>query len=256
MFIDSHCHLNLLDLDKCGGSVEKVLSRAKANQVDEMLCVSTELEHFPDVLSLAEKHANVYASVGVHPNEDEGEDPSVEKLIDLAGSTRVIAIGETGLDYFRSEGDLTWQQDRFRRHITVAKKTGKPLIIHTRDAREDTIKILQEENAAEIGGVMHCFTETWEMAQQAMEMGFYISFSGIVTFKNATALQDVARRVPSDRYLIETDCPYLAPAPHRGKQNEPAYVRHVAEFLAQLRGVAIADIAKESTANFYRCFRL
>jgi TatD DNase family protein len=256
MFIDSHCHINLLDLEKCGGNVDAVLAAAKQNKVDKMLCVATELEHFPEVLAIAEAYDNVYASVGVHPNEEAGEDPSVEKLVKLADHKKIIAIGETGLDYFRSEGDLTWQQDRFRRHIAAAKESGKPLIIHTRDAREDTIKILQEENAKEIGGVMHCFTETWEMAEQAMAMNFYISFSGIVTFKNAKALQDVARRVPSDRYLIETDCPYLAPAPHRGKQNEPAFVKHVAEFMAELRGVTIADIARESTENFYRCFKV
>ena len=256
MFIDSHCHINLLDLEKCGGNVDAVLAAAKQNKVDKMLCVATELEHFPEVLAIAEAYDNVYASVGVHPNEEAGEDPSVEKLVKLADHKKIIAIGETGLDYFRSEGDLTWQQDRFRRHIAAAKESGKPLIIHTRDAREDTIKILQEENAKEIGGVMHCFTETWEMAEQAMAMNFYISFSGIVTFKNAKALQDVARRVPSDRYLIETDCPYLAPAPHRGKQNEPAFVKHVAEFMAELRGVTIADIARESTEKFYRCFKV
>lgn len=255
MYIDSHCHINLLDLEKCGGSVDAVLAAAKANKVDKMLCVSTQLETFPEVLAIAEQYPNVYASVGVHPNEDEGEDPSVESLLGLAKHEKVIAIGETGLDYFRSEGNLTWQQDRFRRHIAAAKESGKPLIIHTRDAREDTIRILREEDAKDIGGVLHCFTETWEMAEQAMAMGFYISFSGIVTFKNAKALQEVAKRVPKDRYLIETDCPYLAPAPHRGKQNQPAYVMHVAEFLAELRGVSIAEIASESSENFYQCFR-
>lgn len=251
MLVDSHCHLNFdpLNLDTAG-----VLQRAKDNDVAYFLCVSVNLEDYPQVLELAQKHENIFASVGVHPNEQESEDPSVERLVELAKDDHVVAIGETGLDYFRSEGDLEWQRDRFRRHIQAAKEVKKPLIIHMRDAAEDTLKILKQEGANEIGGVMHCFTGDWETAQTALALNFYISFSGIVTFKSAEELREVARNVPEDRFLVETDCPYLAPVPHRGKTNEPAYVRYVAECLADLRESNYDQIARLSTDSFSRLF--
>lgn len=220
-----------------------------------MLCVSVTLESFPEIRSLAHDHMNVFASVGVHPNEREGREPSVEDLTLLADDARVVAIGETGLDYYRSQGDMAWQQERFRRHIRAAKKSGKPLIIHTRDAAADTLNIMREEKADEIGGVMHCFTESWEVARAALDLGFHISFSGIVTFRNAGALREVAKQVPQDRLLIETDAPYLAPMPHRGKTNEPAFVRHVAECLADLRGTTVESVAQDTTRNFFSLFK-
>jgi TatD DNase family protein len=252
--VDSHCHLDLLDYGKLGGDTDAAVDAAHVNGVAYMLCVSINLEHYPEMLALTRRYANVYASVGVHPNERDGREPDIETLRALAADEKVIAIGETGLDYFRSEGDLEWQRDRFRTHIRAAKKAGKPLIIHSREAREDTLRIMREEQAADIGGVMHCFTENWEMARQAMEMNFYISFSGIVTFKSATQLQEVARRVPLDRMLVETDSPYLAPVPYRGKTNQPAYVRHVAEKIAQLRGDSYEHIAEMTTRNFFTLF--
>lgn len=256
MLVDSHCHLDRLDLSHFDGSIDAVLAAAEAQDIGHFLCVSINLEDYPAMLKLAEEHAQVSASVGLHPNEQDGHDPTVEELVNLAEHPGVIAIGETGLDYFRSEGDLEWQRDRFRRHIAAAKQSGKPLIIHSRDAKEDTLKILAEEQAGEVGGVMHCFTGDWEMAQRAMEMNFYISFSGIVTFKSARELQDIATRMPSDRYLVETDSPYLAPVPHRGKPNQPAFVRHVAEFIAELRGESYEQVAVASTENFKTLFRM
>lgn len=249
LFADSHCHINF---DPLGKDVEGLMERARNNGVGYFLCVSVNIEDYPQVLDLAHRYGNVYASVGVHPNEQGGRDPSVDELVMLAKDTRVVAIGETGLDYFRSSGDLTWQHDRFRRHIAAAREVRKPLIIHTRDSAADTIRLLREERAADVGGVMHCFTENWDVAREALDLGFYISFSGIVTFKSAEALRDVARRVPEDRMLIETDSPYLAPVPFRGKTNEPAYVRHVAECIAGLRGVSVERIAELTTANFFR----
>ena len=220
-----------------------------------MLCVSVTLEKYPEVLALAHAHPHIFASVGVHPDEQQGQDPSVEELVRRANDARVVAIGETGLDYFRIKGDMTWQQERFRRHIRAARTTGKPLIIHTREAAQDTIRILREEGADAVGGVMHCFTENWDTAQAALDLGFYISFSGIVTFRNAEALRDVARKVPLDRLLVETDSPYLAPMPHRGKTNEPAFVRHVAEQLANMRAQPLDALAAATTANFFSLFR-
>ena len=254
MLIDSHCHIDLMDYDKLGGDPQSAVRYAHDNGISHMLCVSVNLEQYPNMLDTINDMPMVFASVGVHPNEHEGIDPSVAELTELAGNEKVIAIGETGLDYFRSEGDLDWQRDRFRRHIEAAKQTGKPLIIHSREAKQDTIKLLQEENARDIGGVMHCFAEDWEMAEQAMEMNFYISFSGIVTFKSATTLQDVAKRVPIDRMLVETDSPWLAPVPFRGKTNQPAYVKHVAEFIAELRGDSLDNIAQATTDNFFTLF--
>ena len=255
MLVDSHCHLDMLDLAPFGGSVDGVLEAARANDVGHFLCVAVNLEDYPAMLGIAETHDNVTASVGLHPNERGGHEPDIDELVQLAQHPKVVAIGETGLDYFRSEGDLDWQRDRFRRHIVAAKQAGKPLIIHSRDAGEDTISILAEEHASDIGGVMHCFTGDWAMAQQALELNFHISFSGIVTFRNAAALQEVARRLPLERMLVETDCPYLAPVPHRGKPNQPAYVRHTAEFIAGLRGDSYDTIATATTANFTALFR-
>lgn len=256
MLVDSHCHLDRLDLSAFDGSLDAVLAAAEAQDIGHFLCVSINLEDYPAMLKIAEAHQQVSASVGLHPNEQGGHDPDTDELVGLAKHPGIIAIGETGLDYFRSEGDLDWQRDRFRRHIAAAKLSGKPLIIHSRDARDDTLKILEEEQADEVGGVMHCFTGDWEMAQRAMEMNFYISFSGIVTFRNARELQDIAVRMPSDRYLVETDSPYLAPVPHRGKPNQPAFVRHVAEFIADLRGESYEQVAATTTENFRTLFRV
>src|SRR5581483_1064402 len=232
-----------------------VLGRARDNGVEHMLCVSVTLEAFPQIRDLAGAHSNIYASVGVHPNEKDGRDPTVEDLTGLAADPRIVAIGETGLDYYRTAGTVDWQQERFRRHIRAAKATDKPLIIHTRDAAADTVRIMAEEGAGAAGGVMHCFTESWEVARAALDMNFYISFSGIVTFRNAEALRDVARQVPMDRLLVETDAPYLAPVPFRGKPNEPAYVRYVAECVAGLRGVPFEALAEQTTRNFFELFR-
>lgn len=256
MLIDSHCHLDRLELSPYGGNLDGAIAAAHQRGVDLMLCVSIDMNNFPEVRAIAERYAEVYASVGVHPNETEGHDPSVEELVHLADHPKVIAIGETGLDYFRSEGDLEWQRERFRRHIAAAKQTGKPLIVHSREAREDTLRILEEEGADEAGGIMHCFVEGMATAERAMALGFLISFSGIVTFRNATALQEVARNVPAEMLLVETDAPYLAPIPHRGKPNEPAYVRDVAEFVAKLRGVPVELLAEQTSNNFRRLFRL
>lgn len=254
MLIDSHCHLNLLDLTPFGGSVHPVVAEAREAGVGHMLCVSVDLETFPDIQVLAQAYDEVSVSVGVHPNTRESTEPTVEKLVELAAASEVVAIGETGLDYFRSEGDLEWQRERLRIHIAAAKQCGKPLIIHTRQAKEDTLRILQEEGADEVGGVFHCFTEDWEMAKEGLDLGFYISFSGIITFRNASALRKVVTQVPSDRLLIETDSPYLAPVPYRGKPNQPAYVRYVAQCVAELRKTPAADIEDQTTENFLSLF--
>lgn len=253
MFIDSHCHLDFPDLAK---DLDELLLNMQNNQVTHALCVSVNLPDFPRVRYLAESHDNLYASVGVHPDYENETEPTADQLAELAKHPKVIAIGETGLDYFRLQGDLEWQRERFRQHIRAAKKADKPLIIHTRSAAADTLRIMQEEGAAQAGGVMHCFTENWEVAQQAMAMNFYISFSGIVTFKNAVELKEVARKIPLNRMLIETDSPYLAPVPFRGKQNQPAFVRHVAEEIARLRAVDLSDIATATTNNFIDLFKL
>jgi len=252
MLVDSHCHLNFPELVQNMG---QVLERMQSNQVGHALCVSVTLDKFPEVLAIAEQYPNIYASVGVHPDYENIQEPTVDGLVSLANHARVVAIGETGLDYFRLTGDLEWQRTRFRTHIRAAKATGKPLIIHTRNAAEDTLRIMQEEGAAEVGGVMHCFTESWEVAQAAIAMGFYISFSGIVTFKNAVALKEVAQKVPLGSMLVETDSPYLAPIPFRGKTNQPAYVRHVAEEIARLREVPLQHIVEATTANFFNLFK-
>lgn len=253
MFVDSHCHIDFPDFSE---GVSALLANMQAAQVDAALCVSVNLENFPRVLALAEEHANLFGSVGVHPDHDEGREPSVDELVSLSSHPRVVAIGETGLDYYRLQREeVDWQRARFRTHIRAARQAGKPLIIHTRNAAADTLAIMAEEGADQAGGVMHCFTESWEVAEAALAMGFYISFSGIVSFKSAKDLKEVARRVPLERMLIETDSPYLAPMPHRGKRNEPAYVRHVAEEIAGLRGIPLEQVGAATSKNFFDLFR-
>lgn len=252
--VDSHCHLDLIDLAPFGDRMDGVLEAARSAGIGHILCVCLSMEERGAVLELARRHAMISASVGVHPNHDEGEEPTVAALVRHAADPEVVAIGETGLDYFRSEGDLGWQQDRFRTHIHAAREAGKPLIIHTRDAREDTLRILEEEDAGAAGGVMHCFVEDWDTARRALDIGFYISFSGIVTFRSAEALREVARRVPRDRILVETDAPYLAPVPHRGKPNQPAFVAHVAACVAELQGMSVEALTEQTTRNFYTLF--
>ena len=253
MFIDSHCHLDFPDF---AGHLDAVLGRMRENRVDAALCISVTLPDFPAVLSLAERHPQLWATVGVHPDYPESEEPDVPTLVRLADHPRIVAIGETGLDYYRLKGDLEWQRERFRVHVRAARASRKPLVVHTRAASTDTIRILREEGADAVGGVMHCFTEDWETAHAAIELGFCISFSGIVTFKNAQSLRDVATRVPDDRLLIETDAPYLAPVPFRGKTNEPAFVRYVGEKLAEIRGCSAERIAELTTGNFNRLFNV
>ena len=216
--------------------------------------MGVNLENFPEIQALAEQHEQIYASVGVHPDYELEAEPTQELLVRMAEHPKVLGIGETGLDYFRLKGDLEWQRKRFRTHIRAAKECGKPLIIHTREAAQDTLNIMVEEGADQVGGVMHCFTENLEVARAAIKMNFYISFSGIVTFKKATSIKDVARQVPLDRILIETDAPYLAPVPYRGKLNQPAYVKHVAEEIASLKGISLAEVGFATTNNFRRLF--
>ncbi len=251
MLIDSHCHFNLSKV-----SPQDWIEEAKKNNVHKFLNVSVDIETFPEILTLAEQYEEVYASVGVHPNANSDDQTSVEDLIQLSQHPKVIAIGETGLDYYRSSGDLSWQFKRFRNHIQAAKETKKPLIIHCREAKEDVLKILKEENAKEIGGIMHCFVENWDIAQQVMDLGFLISFSGIVTFKTATDLQEVAQKVPANQYLIETDAPFLTPLPFRGKPNQPAYVKQIGEFIAVLRNESLNTVAQNTTQNFLNLFQL
>lgn len=257
MFIDSHCHINFPEL---AARMPEILGKMAENKVSHALCVSVDLPDFPSVLELAERYPHIYASVGVHPDYEDTPEPSVEDLIRLSEHPKIVAIGETGLDYYRLEGDLEWQRERFRRHIRASRATGKPLIIHTRAASEDTIRIMREEGAGTdaggAAGVMHCFTESLEVARAAMEMGFYISFSGIVTFKSAKDLQAVAREVPLEQMLIETDSPYLAPVPFRGKVNEPGLVRHVGEYLATLKDVPLEQLAQQTSDNFFNLFKI
>src|SRR3990167_550824 len=255
--VDSHCHLDQLDLTDYQNDLAKALLFAKEQGVQHFLCVCITLKDLPKMLQMIQPYANVHASVGLHPNEQDIEsEPSADDLIALMQYKKIIAVGETGLDYYRSSGDVEWQRMRFRQHIQAAKETGKPLIVHSRQAKEDTLRILREENAKEVGGVLHCFTEDMPMALQAMELNFYISFSGIVTFQNAKEIQYVAKHMPLDRMLIETDSPYLAPVPYRGKSNQPAYVRYVAECIARLREVDVTMIAEHTTRNFFKLFRL
>jgi TatD DNase family protein len=253
MFVDSHCHI---DLPEFAEGVSVLLANMAAAGVGHALCASVNLEDLPRLLGLAEAHDNLFASVGVHPDHAGGREPSVAELVELARHPKVVAIGETGLDYYRLKRDeVDWQRARFRVHIGAARAAGKPLIIHTRNAAADTLAIMADEGAGQAGGVMHCFTEAWDVAEAALNMGFYISFSGIVSFKSAKDLKEVARRVPLARLLIETDSPYLAPVPHRGKRNEPAYVRHVAEEIADIRGISLAEVETATTENFFELFR-
>jgi len=254
MLVDSHCHLDRLDLARFEGGLAGVLNAAATNGVTRLLSVATDLESWPALARLTESYPQIALSVGVHPSEDGGRSPTVAELVALGREPRVVAIGETGLDYYYGRDSGVRQLDWFRIHIAAARELGKPLIVHTRDARADTLRVLEEEGATEVGGVLHCFTEDWAMAERALELGFHISFSGIVTFKNAKQIQDVARRVPAERLLVETDAPYLAPAPHRGKPNHPAWVRHVAEFVAQLRGESLEQVAAVTSANYSRLF--
>jgi TatD DNase family protein len=253
MLVDSHCHLNFPELVS---NLPEIFANMEKNGVGLALCVSVNLHDFNEVISLAENHPYLYASVGVHPDYEDEEEPSVEKLVELANHPKVIAIGETGLDYFRLSGDLEWQRERFRNHIRAAKFCGRPLIIHTREAAADTLRIMEEEGAKSVGGVMHCFTENLEVAEQAIALGFYISFSGIVTFKKAIQVKEVAMKIPLNRVLVETDSPYLAPAPFRGKINQPAYVKHVAEEVARLREISNEELAEATTQNFMRLFKI
>jgi TatD DNase family protein len=258
MFIDSHCHL---DFPEFQSRLPEVLANMKSALVSHALCVSVDIPDFPNVLKLAQENANLFASVGVHPDYEDTPEPSLDFLVSTATQhSKIIAIGETGLDYYRmgdrSYESMNWQRDRFRTHIQAALKAKKPLIIHTRSASVDTIKIMKEEGADQIGGVMHCFTESYEVAKQAMDMGFYISFSGIVTFKSAKELQDTCKKIPLDRILIETDSPYLAPIPFRGKTNEPAWVSKVGEFVANIKGISVEALAEQTSNNFYQCFQI
>lgn len=250
-FIDSHCHLDFPELAE---NIGEILANMSANGVTHALCVSVDLQRLPRLLQLVENHTNLYASVGIHPDYELESEPDEAELIRLAQHPKVVAIGETGLDYYRLQGDLEWQRERFRTHIRAARACGKPLIIHTRSAAQDTLDIMAEENAGEAGGVMHCFTENLQTAEVAIAQGFHISFSGILTFKNAHQIKEVAQHIPLEKILIETDSPYLAPTPYRGKTNQPAYVKHVAEEIARLRNISLSEVATATTHNFNRLF--
>lgn len=256
MFVDSHCHLNLLNLAAYQGDLDVLVNQTKTVGVEQMLCVGIDLEHAQDVITIAERYSCVYASVGLHPSENREHDVTADELLKFIVHPKVIAVGETGLDYYYNKENLDRMRDRFRIHIRVAKQIKRPLIIHSRNARKDTIDIMREEKADEVGGVMHCFTESWEMAQQAMELGFYISFSGIVTFKNAKEITEVAKKVPLERMLIETDAPYLAPVPYRGKPNEPQYIRFIAKKIAELKNISVEEVGRITTNNFIKLFRV
>jgi TatD DNase family protein len=252
MLVDSHCHINFPELSQ---NMPALRQQMLDNDVGHALCVSVTLDKFPQVLSLAEQFENFYASVGVHPDYEDIEEPTIDELVRLANHPKIVAIGETGLDYFRLTGDLEWQRERFRTHIRAAISAAKPLIIHTRSAAEDTLQIMAEEGANKVGGVMHCFTENLDVAFKSIEMGFYISFSGIVTFKNATQIKEVAKAIPLNRLLVETDSPYLAPMPFRGKINQPAYVKYVAQEVANLRGISLDEVMQATTQNFFTLFK-
>ena len=256
MLVDSHCHLDCIDLTEFDNSFDRLIQQSIDAGVEHMLCVSINMEKYPAMLDKVYAYPGISVSAGMHPMADESDDFSIETLRELASDKKVVAIGETGLDYYYHKGDPRWQQERFRTHIRVANETGKPVIVHTRDAGDDTLKILKQENAQHCGGVIHCFTESQEFAEQALDLGFMISLSGIITFRNAETLRDIAKTIPDDRLLIETDAPYLAPVPYRGKQNQPAYVQQVAETLAQVRGTSVEHIAEVSRNNFYQLFNI
>ncbi len=256
MFVDSHCHL---DFPEYAGQVDSLLARMSEAGVQNAMCISVDMPDFPNVLALAEAHPQLFATVGVHPDYEDTPEPTVDELVQFAQHPKILAIGETGLDYYRI-GDRTyeqmeWQRQRFRTHIQAAIQAGKPLVIHTRSSSDDTIRIMKEEGACQVAGVMHCFTESWDVAKAAIDQGFYISFSGIVTFKSAKDLQETCKKVPLDRMLIETDSPFLAPIPHRGKTNEPAWVSHVAQFIADLRGISVEQVGQQTTQNFKSLFK-
>ncbi len=255
MLIDSHCHLDRVGLKPYGGDFGRFMAETESAGIGRMLCVSIDLESYPRMRQLVEPFPQVSVSVGVHPNEKGRREPLPGELALLAQDPRVVAIGETGLDYYRSSGDLDWQHRRFRHHMAAARECGKPLIIHTRSAAADTLRILREEGAEAVGGVMHCFSENWEVAQQALDLGFYISLSGIVTYPGTEDLREVAVRVPLNRLLVETDCPYLTPVPHRGRPNEPKYVAAVAAHIAELRGIDPQALENATSANFMSLFR-
>jgi TatD DNase family protein len=256
MFVDSHCHL---DFPEYAGQIPDILARMKEAQVSHAMCISVDMPDFPNVLALAESHPNLFATVGTHPDYEDTPEPTEDQLVELAQHPKILAIGETGLDYYRmgdkTYAEMEWQRDRFRTHIRAAIRVKKPLIIHTRSASEDTIRIMKEEGASQVAGVMHCFTESLEVAKASMEQGFYISFSGIVTFKSAKDLQETCKQIPLERMLIETDSPYLAPIPNRGKTNEPSWVAHVAQFIADLKGISVEEVAKHTTNNFKTLFK-
>lgn len=256
MFVDSHCHLDCIDLSDFNNSFDTLIQHSNDAGIEHMLCVAINLQKYPGMLDKVRRYPEISVSVGMHPMADESDDFNVDYLTELATDKKVVAIGETGLDYYYHKGDPQWQQQRFRAHIQVANQLNKPVIVHTRDAGDDTLKILRQENADRCGGVIHCFTETQAFADQAIEMGFMISFSGIISFRNADALRKIAKRIPDGHLLIETDSPYLAPMPHRGKQNQPAYVRYVAEVLAEVRNTSVEHIAEISRNNFYPLFNL
>jgi len=254
MFVDSHCHLDKLDLSPYNGDLSALLSAAAERDVSSMLCVSVELEQFTSMYELIKDYENIFSSVGVHPLSAGKAVASVDALTKLAQLPRVVAIGESGLDYYYQQDTIEAQKENFVNHLKASAETGLPIIVHTRDARQDTLDLIREHGCDKTGGVLHCFTESLEMAKEAMEMGYYISFSGIVTFRNAEELREVVRNVPLDRLLIETDAPYLAPVPHRGKKNEPKYVVEVAQCIADLKGVTLEELAKISRNNFYKLF--
>ncbi len=249
--VDSHCHLNF---EPMGDDLPAVLERARAANVDYMLCISVNLEDYPEVLAIAQAHENIFASVGVHPCYQDAKEPTVEELVSLAQDKKVVAIGETGLDYFRVNGDMGWQQDRFVRHIEAGIAADKPLIIHTREAADDTMALLKAHHADRCGAVMHCFAEDWDTAKKALDLGFYISMSGIVTFNSATGLKEVAKQLPLDRILVETDAPYLAPVPMRGRPNQPAFVAHTAQYVADLKGISLEALSRQTSDNFFELF--
>ncbi|WP_372861460.1 TatD family hydrolase [Spongiibacter sp.] len=256
MLVDSHCHLDRIDLSPYDGDLAAAVSAAVERGVERMLCIGIDINNAPTVVDIAQRFDNIYASVGIHPLDISDEICEVEALLQLADQPKVVAIGETGLDYYYSAEKKVEQQRSFANHLQAASRCGKPVIVHTRDAREDTLSLIAEHGDPRVAGVLHCFTESWEMASAAMDMGYYISFSGIITFKNAAELRDVVKRVPIERLLVETDSPYLAPVPYRGKKNEPKYVREVAECVAELKGLSLAEVAAHTTRNFDQLFKL
>ncbi len=256
MLVDSHCHLDCIDLSEFDNNFDNLIQQTQDAGVEHMLCVSINLKQYPEMLDKVRSYQNISVSAGMHPMADESDEFSVDYLTELAADEKVVAIGETGLDYYYHKDDPHWQQQRFRSHIKVANQVNKPVIVHTRDAGDDTLKILQEENAGRCGGVIHCFTESKNFCDEALDIGFMISISGIVTFRNADTLREIAKSIPDDRLLIETDSPYLAPAPHRGKQNQPAYVKNIAETLAEIRNTSVEHIAEVSRNNFYQLFNV